>query len=594
MPGSNTGEGSDRSEKQVSGAQVIAQALKTQNVEYMFGVVGIPVTEIALAAQELGIRYIGMRNEQAACYAASAVGYLTGRPGVCLVVSGPGLIHALGGMANANMNCWPLIVIGGSSERNQEIMGAFQEFPQVEACRLYSKFSARPASIEHIPSVIEKAVRSSIYGRPGACYVDIPADLVILQENVNSIKYKECCMPSPVSMAETPAVCMAASVIRNAKRPLLIIGKGAAYSRAEDSLRKLVEQCNLPFLPTPMGKGVVPDNHPNCVGAARSRALQFADVIVLFGARLNWILHFGLPPRYQADVKFIQVDICAEELGNNVRPSVTLLGDVNAVSKQLLEQFDKTPWQYPIDSKWWETLREKMRTNEAASKELASKRSLPMNYYTVFYHVQEQLPRDCFIVSEGANTMDIGRTVLQNYLPRHRLDAGTFGTMGVGLGFAIAAALVAKDRSPGQRVICVEGDSAFGFSGMEVETICRYNLPIIVLVVNNNGIYQGVDADTWGKMLNFQDAATIVPPVCLLPNSHYEQVMTAFGGKGYFVQTPEELQNSLRQALEDTSKPSLINIMIEPQSTRKTQAKIHWCYRQSSLEVVLKTENRMS
>ncbi|CAO2638009.1 2-hydroxyacyl-CoA lyase 1 [Lemmus lemmus] len=551
MPGSNTGEGSDRSEKQVSGAQVIAQALKTQNVEYMFGVVGIPVTEIALAAQELGIRYIGMRNEQAACYAASAVGYLTGRP---------------------------LIVIGGSSERNQEIMGAFQEFPQVEACRLYSKFSARPASIEHIPSVIEKAVRSSIYGRPGACYVDIPADLVILQENVNSIKYKECCMPSPVSMAETPAVCMAASVIRNAKRPLLIIGKGAAYSRAEDSLRKLVEQCNLPFLPTPMGKGVVPDNHPNCVGAARSRALQFADVIVLFGARLNWILHFGLPPRYQADVKFIQVDICAEELGNNVRPSVTLLGDVNAVSKQLLEQFDKTPWQYPIDSKWWETLREKMRTNEAASKELASKRSLPMNYYTVFYHVQEQLPRDCFIVSEGANTMDIGRTVLQNYLPRHRLDAGTFGTMGVGLGFAIAAALVAKDRSPGQRVICVEGDSAFGFSGMEVETICRYNLPIIVLVVNNNGIYQGVDADTWGKMLNFQDAATIVPPVCLLPNSHYEQVMTAFGGKGYFVQTPEELQNSLRQALEDTSKPSLINIMIEPQSTRKTQ-EFHWLTR---------------
>lgn len=578
MPGSNSGEGSDRSEEQVSGAKVIAQALKTQNVEYMFGVVGIPVTEIALAAQELGIRYIGMRNEQAACYAASAVGYLTGRPGVCLVVSGPGLIHALGGMANANMNCWPLIVIGGSSERNQETMGAFQEFPQVEACRLYSKFSARPTSIEHIPSVIEKAVRSSIYGRPGACYVDIPADLVILQENVNSIKYKECCMPSPVSMAETPAVCMAASVIRNAERPLLIIGKGAAYSRAEDNLRKLVEQCNLPFLPTPMGKGVVPDNHPNCVGAARSRALQFADVIVLFGARLNWILHFGLPPRYQADVKFIQIDICAEELGNNVRPSVTLLGDINAVSKQLLEQFDKTPWQYPIDSKWWETLREKMRTNEAVSKELASKRSLPMNYYTVFYHVQEQLPKDCFIVSEGANTMDIGRTVLQNYLPRHRLDAGTFGTMGVGLGFAIAAALVAKDRSPRQRVICVEGDSAFGFSGMEVETICRYNLPIIVLVVNNNGIYQGVDADTWGKMSNFQEVAAIAPPMCLLPNSHYEQVMTAFGGKGYFVQTPEELQNSLRQALEDTSKPCLINIMIEPQSTRKAQD-FHWLTR---------------
>nr|XP_058921493.1 2-hydroxyacyl-CoA lyase 1 isoform X2 [Kogia breviceps] len=571
MSESNVAERSDERERLVSGAKVVAQALKTQDVNYMFGIVGIPVTEIALAAQELGIRYIGMRNEQAACYAASAVGYLTGRPGVCLVVSGPGLIHALGGMANANMNCWPLIVIGGSSERSQETMGAFQEFPQVEACRLYSKFSARPSSIEAIPSIIEKAVRSSIYGRPGACYVDIPADFVNLQVNVNSIRYVECCMPPPVSMAESSAVCMAASIIRNAKQPLLIIGKGAAYARAEENIRKLVEQCKLPFLPTPMGKGVIPDNHPNCVGAARSRALQFADVIVLFGARLNWILHFGLPPRYQPDVKFIQVDICAEELGNNVRPAVTLLGDINAVTKQLLEQFDKTPWQYPPESKWWKILREKMKSNEALSKELAFKKSLPMNYYTVFYHIQEQLPRDCFVVSEGANTMDIGRTVLQNYLPRHRLDAGTFGTMGVGLGFAIASALVAKDRNPGQQVICVEGDSAFGFSGMEVETICRYNLPIILLVVNNNGIYQGFDTDTWKEMLKFGDATIVVPPMCLLPHSHYEHVMIAFGGKGYFVQTPEELQKSLRQSLADTTKPSLINIMIEPQAMRKAQ-----------------------
>ncbi|XP_037380503.1 2-hydroxyacyl-CoA lyase 1 [Talpa occidentalis] len=563
---------------QVAGATVLAQALRAQRVEYMFGVVGIPVIEVAVAAQEVGIKYVGMRNEQAACYAASAVGYLTGRPGACLVVSGPGLIHALGGMANANMNCWPLIVIGGSSERSQETMGAFQEFPQVEACRLYSKFSARPSSIQAIPFVIEKAVRSSIYGRPGACYIDIPADFVNLKVNVNSVKYMECCMPPPISMADTSAVYTAASVIRNAKRPLLIIGKGAAYAHAEESIRKLVEQCKLPFLPTPMGKGVVPDNHPNCVGAARSRALQFADVIVLFGARLNWILHFGLPPRYQPDVKFIQIDICAEELGNNVKPAVTLLGDINAVTKQLLGQFDKTPWQYPPESKWWGTLREKMKSNAAASKELASKKSLPMNYYTVFFHVQEQLPRDCFVVSEGANTMDIGRTVLQNYLPRHRLDAGTFGTMGVGLGFAIAAALVAKDRNPGQRVICVEGDSAFGFSGMEVETICRYNLPIIILVVNNNGIYQGFDTDSWKEMLKTGDAAAVAPPVCLLPNSHYEQVMTAFGGKGYFVQTPEELQKSLQQSLADRTKPSLVNIMIEPQAMRKAQD-FHWLTR---------------
>ncbi|KFW68256.1 2-hydroxyacyl-CoA lyase 1, partial [Pygoscelis adeliae] len=498
-----------------------------------------------------------------ACYAASAVGYLTGRPGVCLVVSGPGFLHALGGMANATVNCWPLIVIGGSSDRNQETMGAFQEFPQVEAGRLYNKLSVRPSSLE--------AVRTSIYGRPGSCYIDIPGDFVNLQVNKSSVKYMECCLPPPVSMAECSAVSEAASIIVHSKQPLLIIGKGAAYSHAENNIRKLVDLCGLPFLPTPMAKGVVPDNHPNCVAAARSMALQHADVIVLLGARLNWILHFGLPPRFRQDVKVIQIDICAEELGNNVRPAAILLGDINAVTKQLLEEFSKRPLKYPSNSEWWKRLREKIKNNEERSKGLALQKSLPMNYYTVFHHIRELIPKDCILVSEGANTMDIGRTMLPNYHPRQRLDAGTFGTMGVGLAFAIAAAMVAKDQTPEKRVVCVEGDSAFGFSGMEVETICRYNLPILIIVVNNNGIYTGLDADAWKEMLKFGDPATCVPPVSLLPNSHYEEIMSAFGGKGYFVKTPEELQNALKASVTDKQTPSLINVMIDPQSERKKQ-----------------------
>ncbi|NXM72962.1 HACL1 lyase, partial [Serilophus lunatus] len=515
---------------------------------------------------------------QQACYAASAVGYLTGRPGVCLVVSGPGFLHALGGMANATINCWPLIVIGGSSDRNQETMGAFQEFPQVEAARLYNKLSVRPSSLEVIPAVIEKAVRTSIYGRPGSCYIDIPGDFVNLQVNKSSVKYVECCLPPPISMAEHSAVSKAASIIGLSKQPLLIIGKGAAYSHAENNIRKLVDLCGLPFLPTPMAKGVVPDNHPNCVAAARSIALQHADVIILLGARLNWILHFGLPPRFRQDVKFIQIDICAEELGNNVRPAAILLGDIKAVTKQLLEEFSKRSLKYPSDSEWWRRLREKIKSNKERSKVLALQKSLPMNYYTVFHHIQELIPKDCILVSEGANTMDIGRTMLPNYSPRQRLDAGTFGTMGVGLGFAIAAAMVAKDRTPGKRVICIEGDSAFGFSGMEVETICRYNLPILIIVVNNNGIYTGLDANAWKEVLKFGDPATCVPPVSLLPNSHYEEIMSAFGGKGYFVRTPEELQNALKASVADKRTPSLINVVIDPQSERKKQ-EFHWLTR---------------
>ncbi|KAM3872797.1 2-hydroxyacyl-CoA lyase 1 [Diretmus argenteus] len=557
--------------EELTGAQLVAEALKTQNVEYMFGIVGVPVIEVAMAAQAAGIKYVGMRNEQAACYAASAIGYLTGRPGACLVVSGPGLIHALGGMANANMNCWPLVVIGGSSDQNQETQGAFQEFPQVEACRLYSKFSARPSGLDAIPSVIEKAVRTSMYGRPGACYVDISGDMVNAKVDRSKVRVVSCCPPPPMSLADDMAVAEAVSVLKGAKRPLVIIGKGAAYGRAEAALRELVETSRLPFLPTPMGKGVLPDDHPNCVAAARSRALLQADVVVLLGARLNWILHFGLAPRFHPHVKVIQVDLCAEEMGNNVRPAVALLGDINAVVTQLLNCVRKDGWKYPSDTEWWSTLKEKITVNAKISKALALQSTVPMNYYTVFHHVAELLPSDCIIVSEGANTMDIGRTMLHNYLPRHRLDAGTFGTMGVGLGFAIAAAALERGQNKSQRIVCVEGDSAFGFSGMEVETMCRYNLPVVIIVVNNNGIYSGVDPETWKEMAKMGDLTTIAPPVTLLPEARYDEVMTAFGGRGFLVRTVEELRSALQLSLSDWERPSLLNVLIDPASDRKQQ-----------------------
>uniref|UniRef100_A0AAQ5ZEB7 2-hydroxyacyl-CoA lyase n=1 Tax=Amphiprion ocellaris TaxID=80972 RepID=A0AAQ5ZEB7_AMPOC len=522
-----------RNMEEVTGAQLIAESLKAQKVEYMFGIVGVPVIEVAMAAQAAGIKYVGMRNEQAACYAASAIGYLTGRPGSCLVVSGPGLIHALGGMANANINCWPVVVIGGSSDRNQETTGAFQEFPQVEACRLYSNFMG--------------------FG----C--------------LSKVREVSCCPPPPVSLADHDEITKAISVLKTAKAPLIIIGKGAAYGRAETVLKEFVEMSGLPFLPTPMGKGVLPDDHPNCVAAARSRALLQADVVLLLGARLNWILHFGLPPRFNPDVKIIQVELCPEEMGNNVRPAAALLGDINAIVTQLLACVRKEGWKYPSNTEWWSTLKEKIAANAKMSKALALKETLPMNYYTVFHHISQLLPHDCIIVSEGANTMDIGRTMLNNYLPRHRLDAGTFGTMGVGLGFAIAAAALEKSENSGRRVVCVEGDSAFGFSGMEVETMCRYNLPVVLIVVNNNGIYSGMDPKTWKEMAKMGDLTSIAPPVSLLPEARYDEVMTAFGGRGFLVRTVEELRSALQLSLSDWEKPSLLNVLIDPSSDRKQQ-----------------------
>jgi 2-hydroxyacyl-CoA lyase 1 len=301
----------------------------------------------------------------------------------------------------------------------------------------------------------------------------------------------------------------------------------------------------------------MPDNHPLSVGAARSHVLQNADLVFLMGARLNWILHFGLPPRFNPDVRVVQMDIAAEEIGTNVPAEVALVGDAKAVTGQINAVLRESPWQFGAENTWRTGIAKKIEENSAQTQALFDDDSVPMNYYRVLREIRDLLPEDAIIASEGANTMDIGRTVLPNYLPRHRLDAGSFGTMGVGLAFAIAAQAV----HPGKRVVAVEGDSAFGFSGMEVEVACRYQMPITFIVLNNNGISGGPSTI---------DRSRPVLPMAYVPNARYERVIEAFGGDGYYVETPEQLGPALRDAFA-SGRPNVVNIMISAQAGRKPQ-----------------------
>jgi len=542
----------------IDGNTLIARSLKKQGVEHMFGIVGFPVFGIAAAAQREGIQFLGMRNEQAASYAAAAVGYFTGRPGACLTVSGPGVIHGLAGMANAQENCWPMILLGGASNSYQEGRGAFQEAPQVELARPYGKYSARPDQPERIPFYCEQAVRTAINGRPGAVYLDFPDDMLSAQVEEDAVSIPEGCPDPPRTLAPTADVERAIEVLRNAERPLVIIGKGAAYSRAENEIREFIESTKLPFLTSPMGKGVVDDEHALSVMPGRGLALENADVVVLLGARLNWIMHFGLPPRFNEDVKTIQVDIHAEELGRNVPAEVGLCGDIKAVVGQLNQALEAEPFVYPSDTPWWSALSEKVAENKTFVQNMMNDDAVPMGYYRVLREIQEQAPPGTIIQAEGANTMDISRSVLMHKNPRERIDAATFGTMGVGLAQAIAAQVVHPDR----KVICVEGDSAFGFSGMEVETACRYRLPIVFLIINNNGIDTGFDELPEDRFQSPAMAYTI--------QAGYEKMIEGFGGKGYSVRTPDELSAALKQALDD-SMPSIINVHIDPQARAKPQ-----------------------
>ena len=566
-----------------TGAQIIAHALQALRIRVVFGLVGIPVIEIAEACLALEIKFIGFRNEQACAYAATAYGYLTGTPGVCLVVGGPGVLHAMAGIGNASINAWPLLLLAGSSETHLVGKGAFQELDAIELLTPHTKTATRPPSLDSIPSAIGNAFRASFYGRPGPTMVDLPADLI--QGTVSAFSNVSSSSDPPPSAPETlpsrSTLRTAASLLRFAKSPLIVIGKGAAYARAETPIRALIDQTNIPFLPTPMGKGVVPDTHPLNVASARSAALKGADVVLLLGARLNWILHFGQPPKWNQEVRFIHVDVDAAELSRN-KSSLNLLGDITLVVSALSDLLESYTYSTSHQSPYIEALSISKEKNLATSRKKALPPITSTDRMTTTYAltvINETLallspPMDgnVVFVSEGANTMDTARSIFSLDHPRRRLDAGTHATMGVGLGYAIAAweaynGVEAKDNSSRKKVVCIEGDSAFGFSGMEVETMGRYGMDVLIFIINNGGVYHG-DADSIEEWQHLQSNTTTADQspglrsTSLSYATRYEALATACGGAGYFVQTPEELTRATREGFQ-AGKVSIVNVMVE-------------------------------
>lgn len=568
-----------------TGAQLIARALHELGIKVIFGLVGIPVIQIAEETIALGIRFIAFRNEQAASYAATAYGYLTGRPGVCLVVGGPGVLHAMAGIGNSSANAFPMILLAGSSETHLVTKGAFQELDAIALLAPHTKLAIR-TSIESIPQSITNAYRTSWYGRGGTGFVDVPADVIEGESEGEQISTQ--IIPTPPRAACDPErIQIIARLIKSAQAPLVIVGKGAAYARAEASIRRLINQTGMPFLPTPMGKGILPDSHLSNAASARSTALKDADVVLVLGARLNWILHFGEAPKWNSAVKIIQVDISAEELGkNNGDPALAVIGDINVVTSQLNAAL--RDWQYDASSAYVKAIKASTQKNEAIAAKMAKVDKIPMTYRRVFDVIKQTLhklapPEDGRIVyiSEGANTMDISRSVFPVEYPRLRLDAGTYATMGVGLGYAIAAHCAynvpklegqSGPSSAHKKIVCLEGDSAFGFSMAEVETMARYGMDVLIFVVNNGGVYHGDSADSaeWLKLQqkSLEDVKGGLRSTSLGWEVGYEKIAEMCGGKGYLVRTPDELAQATEEGFKATV-PVVVNVIIEAGQAKK-------------------------
>jgi 2-hydroxyacyl-CoA lyase 1 len=570
----------------ITGAALVARALQQLGVKVIFGLVGIPVVQIAEEAIALGIRFIAFRNEQAASYAATAYGYLTGRPGVCLVVGGPGVLHAMAGVGNSSANAFPLLLIAGSSETHLVTKGAFQEMDAISLLAPHTKIAIR-AGLDTIPRSISEAFRTAWYGRPGTGFVDLPAD--VIQGLTTESKPLKALAPSPCAGPDPEQIAKAAELLSSAKAPLIVFGKGTAYARAEEKIRKLVDQTSIPFLPTPMGKGVLPDSHAYNTASARSAALKHADVVLVLGARLNWIMHFGEASKWNPEVKFIQVDLCAEEIGKNRgNAELGIVGDINIVVSQLCTLLEG--WKYDHGSSpYIQALQASKTKNEAtAAKVLAAKADqIPMTYHRTFDVIKQTLHRlspleagNVVYISEGANTMDISRSVFPVEEPRLRMDAGTYATMGVGLAYAIAAHSAYNLPNPEGRagpasrkkIVCLEGDSAFGFSMPEVETMARYNMDILMFVINNGGIYHGDsdDSDAWLKLQenSRQGEKGGLRSTSLGYQVGYEKMAEMCGGKGFLVHTPEELERATEEGFR-ANVPVIVNVIIESGSDKK-------------------------
>ncbi len=546
-------------EVDMTGMYVLANALKANGVEVIFGLVGIPVTEVAYICQKVGIRFISFRFEQQAGMAAATYGYLTKKPGVLLTVSSLGFMNGLTATINANVNCYPMIQISGSSDRVAVDLeqGTYEGLDQLAFAKPWVKAAYRVNRPQDIPLGVARAVRAAISGRPGGVYLDMTVPAmggIIPKAEAAKLQFEPVDPASPVYPAPD-AVKRAMELLASAKKPVFLLGKGAAYSQNDDKIKQLIEKTGIPFYPMSMAKGLMPDNHPLSALSCRSMIMEEADVVVLVGARLNWLLSRG-HGKWNKDNKYIQLDIEPTEIDCNQPIAAPVVGDLGATLDMMLAELPN--YKMSIDPKWVPALQaHTVEANKYIEAKLAPNPS-PMTHWSALRAARAVLAKhpEVTLINEGANTLDDTRDAIDMMQPRHRIDCATWAIMGMGAGSAIGAAI-----ATGGPVVTIQGDSAFGFSGMEVSTMTRFNLPITVCVFNNGGIYNNIGVN----LSNDGDPA----PTTLNLRARYDKMMEAFGGVGYYVTTPEEYATALETAIA-SGKPSLIDVQLAGDSGKES------------------------
>ena len=539
------------------GSEIIAKALKQQGADMFFYIMGGPMMDVELATMAQGIRGIDVRHEQAGAMAAFAYARLRNRPGICMAASGPATTNLVTGVAHAWADCTPIIALGGASPDASTGRQVFQEIEQVPMFETCTKWAERIHNPRRIPELINRAFRESMSGKPGPVYLDLPGDVLYAEVDENTLDWPEPWDPSKRSRpaADDSQLKQILDLLKGAKQPVIISGTGIIWSEASQELQDFVEASGIPFYTTPQSRGVIPEDHDYCYLTARSTAFREADVILVLGTRMNYIIGHAAPPRFNGDAAVVRVDIDPGEIANSPRPlDVGVVADVKTVLKQLTSAIKGTvtPETYAT---WRERLRGRNSAKTEEAEQILSNPSTPVHPLRLCKEVRDFIDRDGILCVDGQEILNFGRQAMPSFVPGHRLNSGVFGTMGVGLPFGIGA----KAAKPDKQVVVVHGDGSFGLNAMELDTAVRHNLPITVVISLNGGWTGDPDGSKPGRDLGY---------------TRFDKMAESLGCHGEYVENPDDIRPALDRARKanDEGKVALVNVKTDYTARATTTA----------------------
>ena len=531
----------------VRGYTLFGEALAREGVDTGFYIMGGPINDAVKAAVAGGVRMVDTRHEQAAAMAAQAYARVTCKPGLCMGASGPGTINLTLGLANALIDCAPVVAFGGASPVGQYQHGSFQEIDQVAIMRPVTKWAERVYDARRIPEYVNIAFRRAMAGKPGPVYIDLPGDVLYDEVDESEVVWPK----APASAARSRPAADAATLskvadaLAKARRPVIVTGSGILWSQASDQLCAFVDATGIPFYTTPQGRGVVPEDHPHFYAHARSTAFKEADLVLVVGTRLNYVISHARPPRFSETATIVQVDVDADGIGANDRVDIGIVADAAVVLEQLLDSVKSsvTPEQF---AEWRDQLAAVESKRAPKHEESIATDQMPIHPLRLCKEVRDFIDRDAILVVDGQEILNFGRQTIPTYLPGHRLNSGPFGTMGVGMPFGVGA----KAARPDAQVVVLHGDGSFGLNAMELDTAVRHDLPVLV-VISLNG---GWTADP-GKIKPGRD----------LGYTRFDKMAESLGCYGEYVERPEDIRPALERGAAAVSKgqTAIINVVTD-------------------------------